>query len=94
MACNLSRRTLPLINKGIWLCLPNLDVYRYPCGRNYPVIRRLLRILYHGKEAKKDVDIAIDVCGAVHNVRTAVLETRMQMEVASDDNTALLYARK
>ncbi|KMS94131.1 hypothetical protein BVRB_024490, partial [Beta vulgaris subsp. vulgaris] len=72
--------------------LESANIAAYQRGE-YPVIRRLLRVLYHGQEAKDDIDIAINACGAVHNVRNAVLETRMQMEIASDDTTAYLYAK-
>lgn len=39
------------------------------------MIVRLVRMLKHGAVAKQAADVAIDLCGRIHNIRTSILQS-------------------
>jgi protein-tyrosine phosphatase len=45
-------------------------------GGDYKGILSLIRILKYGKKVKEEVDIAVDLCGSVHNIRNSIAEAR------------------
>jgi len=59
----------------------------------FQVVRRLLRLLDNGREAKKLADAVIDCCGRLVNIRDRLLETRIEMEQASTPDRRSFWLR-
>ena len=53
---------------------------------NYQIVLSLLSSLDHGREIKRLVDIIIDNCDAVVNLRESVIEHRIKYSVATRDD--------
>ncbi|PWN31661.1 uncharacterized protein FA14DRAFT_127972 [Meira miltonrushii] len=52
---------------------------------NYGVIGQLIGLLDHGDDNKKAVDLAIDACSHVINLRHSILESRVRYSIAAPD---------
>jgi len=59
----------------------------------FEVVRKLLRLLDYGREAKKLADAAIDCCGRVVNIRDRLLQTRIKMEQATTSDKRSSWLR-
>jgi len=53
---------------------------------DYEVINRILRVLEHGKDSKKDVDEAIEACGHLYNLKHEMKRSRLKLENAENDD--------
>lgn len=51
--------------------------YRYLAGE-YKIIMNLLQVLEHGKLAKRLLDLAIDQCEAIQNLRKAIYDFKLR----------------
>eukprot|EP01083_Nonionella_stella_P026862 73965_1 len=60
---------------------PKVDTL--PRKGDYVVLLKLVRVLQHGPLAKEMVDDAIDMCGAVENLRDVIFKQRLKMETAT-----------
>jgi len=58
----------------------------------YDVMLRLLRVLRHGRSAKRRVDDAIDRCGRVHHLRDQILESFVASEHARASDAAAAFS--
>jgi len=59
----------------------------------FEVVRKLMRLLEQGREAKKLADAAIDCCGRVVNIRDRLLQTRIKMEQAATSDKRSSWLR-
>ena len=61
----------------------------------FPSVRSLIRVLPHGVEAKRLLDRAVDVCGAMQNLRMCIGDCRERLNHESDErlkSAALMLA--
>lgn len=61
---------------------------------NYNIVLSLLSALDNGRDTKRLVDVIIDNCDAVVNLRESVLEYRIKYSVASGEENSQLYLDK
>lgn len=59
-----------------------------------PEISKLLRILDNGQVAKRDADIAIEVCGGVFNIRSELSMAIQNLEMARDTQSQEVLSSK
>lgn len=61
---------------------------------SYQVINNLLRVLRNGVRIKEEVDVAIDRCGELYNIRDAIEDCRLRAEQATSEQDKRLYAQR
>ena len=59
---------------------------------NWNAIVRLVRLLSNGRTAKSIVDHAIDMCGRIHNIRDAIVDSFLKAERARVDDTHQVHS--
>lgn len=57
----------------------------------YKLIMNLLQVLEHGKRAKRLLDVAIDRCDAIQNLRTAIYDFKLKDSTERGLNYLLRY---
>jgi protein-tyrosine phosphatase len=60
----------------------------------FPEVLKLIRLLDNGQLAKKDADLAIEICGGVFNLKEDLIECVKHMETARDASTLKLYSTR
>ncbi len=65
--------------------VPNIEGERQSTKVNYQTIHSLLRVIKDGLECKRVVDLTIDRCAAVMNLRDAIERSRIEAESCIDD---------